>query len=355
MPAIEHLRSAPASTFRRDPVLPSGNSFLRLLTAQVLAQVQRIAVADIAIRMWPRDRLLEELLTRAATAPAMTTTTGWAAELAHRVVADGIEALGPASAGAQVLQRALVLAFDGAGSISAPGLVAEFGNAGWVAEGDPIPVRQLSTTAAILSPHKLGAIAVLTRQMIQSSNAEQLIGDALMRAAGRMLDEVLFDANPADAARPAGLRNGVSTLTASANADPFAAFLEDLAALINAVAPVGGNGPYIIAASPGRAALMAARAPGRESNVVFVGSSAIVNDVLAIAPAALVAALSPAPEIEVRNAATLHMDTAPTAVGSASPRRSLFQTDSIGLKMRWPVTWALRDARGFAWTTPTWK
>jgi hypothetical protein len=33
----------------------------------------------------------------------------------------------------------------------------------------------------------------------------------------------------------------------------------------------------------------------------------------------------------------------------------LFQTDSIALKMRWPVTWALRDPRGVAWTTPNWK
>ena len=351
---IENLRSA-APTFRRkNSALPAGNSFVRLVTAQVIAQIQRTVAADIALRQWPHDRVVEEL-TRAASAPAMTSVTGWAAELAQRVVADALDALGPASAGAQLLKLGLVLSFDGAGSISAPGFVAEFGNAGWVAEGDPIPVRQLSATPAILNPHKLAAIAVLTREMIESSNAEALIGNALMYAAGRMLDEVLFDANPASAARPAGLRNGVAALTASSATDRQEAFLEDSAALINALAPVGGNGPYVIVASPGRAALMAARTAGRESNVTILGSSAVVNDVLAIAPAALVSALSPTPEIEAGKAATLHMDTAPTAVGSASPHRSLFQTDSIALKMRWPITWALRDARGFAWMTPTWK
>ena len=81
----------------------------------------------------------------------------------------------------------------------------------------------------------------------------------------------------------------------------------------------------------------------------------MINDLLAIAPAALVAALSPEPEIETSKAATLVMDTAPGAAGTMGPERSLFQTDSLALKMRWPVSWALRDPRGFAWLTPAWK
>ena len=49
------------------------------------------------------------------------------------------------------------------------------------------------------------------------------------------------------------------------------------------------------------------------------------------------------------------MDTAPQPAGTMGPSRSLFQTDSLALKMRWPVSWALRDPRGFAWLTPAWK
>ena len=45
--------------------------------------------------MWPSDLVL-----RAATAPAMTSAAGWAAELVQTLVADGLRALGPASAGA---------------------------------------------------------------------------------------------------------------------------------------------------------------------------------------------------------------------------------------------------------------
>ena len=346
------LMTPPAKPFARELPLPDGNSFVRLITAQVSAGIAGRTIADVLAERWPNDRVA-----RAAAAPAMVGTTGWAAELAPRLTADTLDALGPASAAAEIFRNSLVINFDGYGSVSAPGFVAEFGNAGWVAEGAPIPVRQLSAPPAIMNPHKLCAIAVLTREMIESSNAERLIEDALTRAAGRMLDEVLFDANPEDAARPKGLRNGIAASTPSNNSSTSEAFHEDIATLVGELAPVGGNGPYIFVMSPGRAIMFNARGQGSltTDNVIAVGSSAVVNDILAIAPAALVAAFSPQPEIEVSKHATLVMDSAPGAAGSMGPERSLFQSDSHAVKLRWPVTWALRDARGFAWLTPVWR
>jgi hypothetical protein len=340
------------SSFQPDLSLPGGNSFVRLVTAQVIAQVQGRRVVDVVAERYPSDRV-----TRAAATPAMTSVAGWAAELAQRMVADNLKALGPASAAAEIFRNSLVLNFDGFGSISAPGFVAEFGNAGFVAEGQPIPVRQLAASPALLSPHKLAVIAVLTREMIESSNAEALVEDTLTRAAGRMLDEVLFDANPGDAARPPGLRSGIAASTPSSNTSTSEAFYEDMAVLFNELAPVAGNGPYILVMSPGRAMMFNARNSGvpTGTNVIVLGSSAVINDVLAIAPAALVAAFSPQPEIETSKAATLVMDTAPGAAGTMGPERSMFQTDTQAIKLRWPVTWALRDPRGFAWITPSWK
>lgn len=349
------VHAGSTSFARREPPplsLPSGNLFTRLLTAKTLASLWRdsgITVADVAAQMWPNDLVL-----RAAVAPAMTSVAGWAAELAQLRVADAVEALGPASAAAQILKQCLLLNWDGAGQISVPGFVAEFGNAGFVAEGVPIPVRQLAATAALLKPHKLAAIAAISREQTESSNAEAMITDVLVKAAGRMMDEVLFDANPEDAARPKGLRNGIAALTPSNNTEMSEAFVADIGALIGALAPVAGNGPYIIVASPARAALMHIRFIRQAENIMVFGSSAVINDVLGIAPQALVAAISPDPQVETSNAATLVMDTAPGAAGTMT-ERGLFQTDSIAIKVRWPVTWALRDARGFAWLTPTWK
>jgi hypothetical protein len=351
----------PVVPFKRDTAplqLPRGNLFTRALTARVIAMAKKTSAVEVARERYPNDRTVIEWLTRAAVQPAMTTTAGWAAELVQTVLADGLTGMGPASAAREILRQGLVLSFDEGGIVSVPGLVAEFGgNTGcWVAEGNPIPVRGLSLAPKTLSPHKLAVIAVLTHEMLESSNAEALVTDALMLAAGRIADEVLFDANPGDAARPPGLRYGVAATTPSSNTDAGEAFFEDVAALINKLAPVGGNGPYILVGSPGRTALLAARTHGQLANVQFLGSSAVINDLLAIAPGALAVAASPEPQVETSTGGTLVMDdTAPGLPGAAGPERSLYQTDSVAIKMRWPLTWVLRDPRGFAWMTPVWK
>jgi hypothetical protein len=68
----------------------------------------------------------------------------------------------------------------------------------------------------MLSPDKLAVIAVLSYEMLNGSNAEAMVRDALTRSAPLALDTALFDASASSAARPAGLRNGISALTASA-------------------------------------------------------------------------------------------------------------------------------------------
>lgn len=349
----------PLPFVRRSPSFDGGNIFTRLLAAHVIAHVTKRAPSEIVARQWPSDRTLVELIERAAVAPAMTTVTGWAAELAQRVVADALEALAPASAAAQLFQLGLSLSFDSAATLGVPGfLVNDTTYTGvFVAEGQPIPVFALGDAAAALSPHKIAGIFALTREMIDSSNAEKLIADVVVRNLGRAVDEVLVDGNPGDASRPAGLRNGIAALTPSANADLDEAFYEDIVTLINSVARVGGAGPYVFIASPGRAAAMQLRAAQSfsNSNLHVLGSSAVVNDLIVVAAAALVSAVGSQPDVESANAATLHMDTVPQAVGSAGPGRALWQTDTIGVKVRWPLSWALRDPRGFAWMTPVWK
>jgi hypothetical protein len=347
-------RDRESSAFKREPLpLPLGNSFVRLLTAHIISQVTRTPIATVVEERWPSDRIIM----RAASAPAMTGVAGWAAELAQKIVTDGLAALGPVSAAAKLLNFGMVLSFDRHGIISAPGFTAAAGNAGFVAEGQPIPVRQLAATGAQLLPYKLAAIGVLTREMIESSNAEQMIGDVLTRAEGLALDAAFFDSSAATAARPAGLRNGIAALTPSASTDPFGGFYEDLSTLIGGVAPVGG--PFVLVTSYARAGSISARFPEAPSGLTVLGCNAVGNDMLAIAPAALVSAFSPDPEIETSNAASLVMNdvAAPIVNGGApaAPVRSLLQTDSIALKVRWPIAWALRSPAAVAWVTPSWK
>jgi hypothetical protein len=342
--------------FKQKPLpLPPGNLFTRTLAAKTLASLRRCRVDDVIAELWPNDLVL-----RAATAPAMTSVVGWAQELAQRRVDDTLVAMGQASAAATVMQESLVLDWNGAGTISAPGFIANAANSGFVAEGAPIPVRQLAAAAALLLPYKLATIAVLTREMVESSNAERLISNALIQSSGLALDSVFFGAAAATAAQPAGIRNGIAASTPSANTDAFGAFFEDMATLLNAVGAVGGNGPFFLISSIGRMASASGRygslkAEGTDATIIPLASAAVGNDIIAISPKALVAALSADPAVETDNAATLVMDTAPVAPNTTMATKGMFQTDSVAVKVRWPCSWALRNPAAVAWLTPVWK
>ena len=67
--------AAPPKMFQRELALP-GNSFLRFITAQVVAKVKGLKPWEVAARQWPNDRIVEALFSRAASAPAMTTVSG---------------------------------------------------------------------------------------------------------------------------------------------------------------------------------------------------------------------------------------------------------------------------------------
>lgn len=338
----------------RSSDLPVGNTFTRLLTARVLAKIMGETPVEIALRLWPSDRVTTAIVERAAVVPASTTVTGWAAELVQRLVVDTLASLGPVSAAAQLMRAGTVLMFDGRGLISIPGFIATANDAAWVAEGAPIPVQQFAVTPGTLNPHKIASIAVLTAEMIASSNAERMIGDTLIRAAGLALDAVMFDANPATPERPAGLRSGIATATPNPNADPYEAMIGDISGLVAASGAVGGPGPYAVVVNPGRMVSLGMRFIGLADNVRMFGTPTVGNDIVVVALNALASIISANPDIETSKAASLHMDDAPAAIGTASPARSLFQTDSVAIKVRWPASWTIRDPRAVAWTTPTW-
>jgi hypothetical protein len=361
----EHLLGNPGLvkpvTFKKhEPPLnlPRGNIFRRMLTAKAIALIHKVRLEDVVEAMWPDDRELG-LAIKATSAPAMTTVPSWAGVLGQIILADTVDALSAASGGAELLRDSLLLSWNGADAIGVPSMVASANNAGFVKEGDPIPVRQFSATDVFLNPYKIASIAVLTREMIESSNAEALIGDTLVKSAGLALDAQLFGSSGVSSSAPAGLLFGVATLPPSSNTDPFGAVFEDITALVGAVSVVGGKGPYYIVGNAANVIGMDMRFdvyPGSPDNSLKgVISGAVGANLIAVAAQAVAAALSPAPDLETATTGALVMDTAPVTPNTTLPTKSLFQTESVALKMRWPVSWVLRDPRGVAWTTPTWK
>ena len=290
-------------------------------------------------------------LLRSPTQPADMTD---AAALVRTVVVDFVQTLAPQSVAAKIFSRGLQLSFGQAGQISVPTLLGDPSLASFVAEGWPIPVVQaLVEPLVTLVPRKLACIVVLTTEMVHSSNVEVLVFDALVRSAALALDSVLLDANPASSARPAGLRNGITAIAADASPEPLAALVNDIGNLYAAVAATATRSPvYVMSAS--RAFSTRYLLPPGWAPADSLGSFALhgTTDMLAIAPNAIASVYGNNVEISASRESALQMETAPTDL-STGPTRSTWQTDCVAIRLKLPVTWALRTAGAVAWLTAT--
>jgi hypothetical protein len=332
----------------------NGNSISPLVRAAIavgLAGLDRRtgSAVDHAQRRFGDDRNLN-LVLRAATSPTSLAGTPALA----RIAVAYLEALTPVSAGADLLARGIGLNFDGHAQISVPGIARPI--ADFVGEGQPIPVQIAPTSAGpTLTPFKLAVITSLTREMMESSNAETLVRAVLLEATGPALDKVLFSANAAASDRPAGLLNGIAPLTpASATSGKSEVIVDDLQALGLAIAPVSGNGEITLIASPDAAVALRLRLPSPVQWPILTSASLAARTVIAVAANAIVSAIEGTPEISASAVAEFHRETVPapivTSAGTvATPVGSLYQTDEVGLKMRWLISWALRSSAALAW------
>jgi hypothetical protein len=309
---------------------------------------------DYAKRQWRDDRGVE-LILRAASGPALTSGATWAGPLAQVAYAF-LSSLVPFSAGADLLRRGLQLQFDGAGKILVPGLVFAPGGADFVRQAAPIPVIVgTSSTQCTLEPFAFKAITELTGEMVRSSNAEALTRQALVDSCGPQLDAVLFsNAAGVTDERPPGLLNGIAPLTPAA-AGP-GALVADLVALVTTIAPVAGNGGAAIIAAPSQAVAIALGLAQPLPYGLLTSSSLPAKTVIAIAVNAVCSAMAPSPTIDAsQQAAIVEADPAGPLVDIggivAAPIRSMFQTDAAALRLRWPMSWALRSPQGVAYMT----
>ena len=202
-----------------------------------------------------------------------------------------------------------------------------------------------------MTPHKLAVITSATGEVLRSANAETLIRQALAESVGPALDKALFSSTAASAVQPAGLLAGIAPLTpASGASGKDQLIVDDLQALTLAIAPVSGNNGVVIVASPDAAVSLRLRVL-REDVPILVSASLAAKTVIMIATAAVASAVEGSPAIEATSEAAFVRDSTPqevvTAAGTvATSLGSMWQTDQIGLKVRWSLSWGLRSRAG---------
>jgi len=329
----------------------------------------------------------EAIVGKAASVPALTTATGWAAELVTTERQAFMATLQPKAVFGPLAARSLAFTFGTNGIISIPTRNATPTIAGsFVGEASAIPVRQGAFSAITMTPKKMAVITVFSREISEHSDPaiEGLLRTAISEDTAVAIDSVLMDANAATGVRPAGLRNGVSTLTPTAiTGGAFAAVIGDVKLLYGALqtATLGNVRDPVWLMPPALAlALSLTVAPngtfafptmttegGSLAGIPAIVSPNVTADTLFLIDAAdFVTATGPM-RIDLSDSATLHMeDTSPTAIGTtgtpnvvAAPVRSLWQTDTLGLRMLLPLNWAFRRAAPPAMvayiTGVTWK
>jgi HK97 family phage prohead protease len=374
-PAVILQTSAPRP-FSMPPkkALSPLDHLVRAGTVQLLAHRDRVPVQQKIREVYGDDeatRAMLEWSMRAATAPATTTTTGWAAELAQTLFAAFMEVLYPKAVYPRLAAKGLSLNFGSAGKILIPTRATTPTIAGsFVGEGLPIPVRQGLFTSQTLTPKKMAVITTWTRELSEHSvpAIEGLLRDAVQEDTAISLDSVLLDANPATVVRPAGILNGISGLTPTAGGG-FNALTGDVKQVSGALLtgtkgnvrnPVWLMNPqqinsalYVAAPGAGVFPYRDEIQEGRLGGWPIIDSGTVpAGTVIAIDAADFVAVGGDAPRFEISDQATLHFDdTTPLDIGTAgtppvvaAPVKSMWQTDSLALRLILPTNWTIRRA-----------
>ena len=355
---------------------------VRAGTVRALARSMNVSIDEARQKIYGDDeatKVVCDLTLKAASAPAMTTVVGWAAELVQQIVADLMPALLPSAVYPSLSAQGLKLTFGRNGRIIIPTRSLTPTVAGsFVGEGAPIPVRQAAFTSQTMTPKKMAVISTWTREMDEHSvpAIEGLLREAIQQDTAISIDSVLLDTNPATNIRPAGLRNGVTGLTPTPiTGGAFAALITDLKNLTSAIliATNGNIRNMVYIMNPAQALSIGFIQPpnpsglfpfreeinaGRLNGRPLIQSGTVpLGVVICLDAADYVSVSGDTPRFEISDQATLHMeDTSPANIGSAgtppvvaAPVQSMFQTDSLALRLILPMNWAMRRAGVVSW------
>ena len=358
---------------KRKEIAPEDH-LLREFAATIIAKIKHLPL-EMALHElygsygdYEQTKGVLEWRQRAATAPATTTTAGWAAELAVTGQGAWFNTLMAGSIFQPVASRGMNITLGRYNQISMPTRQATPTIAGsFVAEGSPIPVRQAAFTTVSIGLKKMAVITSYTREIAEHSTPEieTILRQLIMDDTGVAVDTIFIDATSSTTIRPGGIRAGVAGQTPTAGGG-FTALVADLKLLVGILAAANAMGDLVWIMNPVQALAvgLTQNAGGdfpfqSEINAgrllgypVVVSSTVPATMVILINASDLLVVQGDTPRFDVSDQATLHFeDTTPLQIGTvgspatvAAPTRSMFQTDSLALRMILPMNWALRRA-----------
>ena len=356
-PTILVRKEDPEDKFR-------GQSFVRLAIAKaasalMLKQGNFVPAGDIAKQRWGNTHPKLVQYIRAAVAGAGTGSGEWGAELAQsdtRYTGDFIEFLYG------------LTVFDRLPLRPVPPRIHVKGQDGaatgyWVGESKAIPVSKADFSDVELTPLKVGALAVCSKEWIRDSSpsGELYVRDTIGEASAQRVDTTFFSATAASAGvSPAGMLNGLTALVPS-GADE-AAVRADMQALAYPFVTNKMASGLVFVMNPAQGLALGSFVntfsqpafPGINENggtfmgrPVFVGDNVTPGDIILMRPRDIWKIGDTGVELDLSDVATIEMNDAPagasdTPTAMASHTVSMFQTESVAFKVVRGINFAKR-------------
>lgn len=341
-----------------------GQSWTRMQIAKAAAYIQMrdgnfVTPAQIAEARWGKTHPKLVSVIKAAVAGGGTGSGEWGAELAQsdtRFTGDFVEFLYS------------MTVFDRLPLRSIPARVHVKGQDGaatgyWVGESKAIPVSKADASDVELTPLKVAAIAVCSKELIASSDpsAELWIRDAIAQASAQRVDTTfLSSAAAVSGVSPAGILNGLSALApsgtdaAAVRADLMALYAPFLAAknasgLVQVMTPSMAKALSLLVNALGQTEFPNLNSTGGTllGDTVFTGDNVTPGDWILMKPSDIWKIGDTGVQVSMSDTATIEQDTAPagasdTPTAASATLMSMWQTESVAFKVVRGINYAKR-------------
>jgi len=224
----------------------------------------------------------------------------------------------------------------------------------WVGESKAIPVSKPDFSDVELTPLKVGAIAVCSKELVTDSDpsAELWIRDSIAQASGQRVDTTFLSAAAASAGvSPAGILNGVSALApsgadaAAVRADMmslYASFLtaKNASGLVQIMTPSMAKALALLVNALGQPEFVGLNANGGTllGDTVYTGDNVTPGDWILLKPSDIWKIGDSGVQLSMSDSAMVEQNDAPqgatdTPTAASATMVSLWQEESIGFKV----------------------
>lgn len=340
-----------------------GQNYTRMVIAKTLARLDDVSAVGIAHKRWGQHnpQLVESV--KAAVSGGGTESGEWGAELVHidRYTGDFIEYL---------YSRTV---FDKLPLREVPANVNISGQDGaatgyWVGQSKSIPVSKADFMDVNLKPLKVAALAVVSKELLRDSSpsAERLVRDALVEASAQRVDQTFLGAGAAVTnVSPAGILNGVTPIASAGN--DIEGVIADVKALYASfIAAHNADGlQYISTQSLAKSLGLMQNVmgnfafPGLSANggtllgdTLVAGGNVTAGSLILLKPSDIYKIGDRGVEVSLSTEAAIQMDDAPDGESDTPTPNSnvvsMFQTESVAIKVVRPLNFAKRRASAVA-------